>query len=152
MEVFFWIGFAIAVGFWAESRGRNGVGWGLLACLISPLISGAILLYLPDMKEQEAKIENEIAQQKQAEAEKEIIRMTVRSGEFVTRIEKNFSLFTNSLLTAAEFAERKAGIISELGSKKIAESPEDFLAALIPLLDKKVLTNEDAQKIKLAIL
>jgi hypothetical protein len=38
-----WIALSIAVGVWANSRGRSGVGWFFLAALISPLL-GAIFL------------------------------------------------------------------------------------------------------------
>lgn len=48
MEVIFlWVGFAIIVGVGANTRGRNGPGWGVLALLISPLIAGLLLLALP---------------------------------------------------------------------------------------------------------
>jgi hypothetical protein len=43
----FWIGFAVVVGVAANSRGRNGVGWGLLAAVISPLLAGLLLLAMP---------------------------------------------------------------------------------------------------------
>jgi hypothetical protein len=45
--ILFWIGFAIVVGVGANTRGRNGPGWGLLAVLISPLLAGLLLLALP---------------------------------------------------------------------------------------------------------
>jgi hypothetical protein len=38
-----WLVLSIAVGIWADTRGRNGVGWFFLAALISPLL-GAIFL------------------------------------------------------------------------------------------------------------
>jgi hypothetical protein len=45
--LFFWIGFAVIVGVAANSRGRNGIYWGLLAMLISPLLAGPLLFALP---------------------------------------------------------------------------------------------------------
>jgi len=42
--IFFWLMFALVVGMIASSRGRSGFGWFLLACLISPLLAGIILL------------------------------------------------------------------------------------------------------------
>ena len=45
MEIaIFWCLFAIAVGVAANARGRDGVGWFLLALIISPLV--ALLLVL----------------------------------------------------------------------------------------------------------
>lgn len=45
--LFFWIVFAIIVGVAANTRGRDGVGWFVLAVLISPLLAGLLLLALP---------------------------------------------------------------------------------------------------------
>ena len=42
--IFFWLLFALVVGMIASSRGRSGFGWCILACLISPLLAGIILL------------------------------------------------------------------------------------------------------------
>jgi hypothetical protein len=42
-----WIVVAIIVGVVASSRGRSGVGWFVLAFVISPFIAGLLLLVLP---------------------------------------------------------------------------------------------------------
>ena len=48
MEIFlFWIGFAVIVGVAANTRGRSGFGWFLLAVGISPLLAGLLLIVLP---------------------------------------------------------------------------------------------------------
>lgn len=39
---------------WAESKGRNAVGWAIAAALISPLIVGIILLFVPKTLEKQA--------------------------------------------------------------------------------------------------
>jgi uncharacterized membrane protein YhdT len=36
--IVFWVIFAIVVAVAANSRGRDSVGWFILACLISPLL------------------------------------------------------------------------------------------------------------------
>jgi hypothetical protein len=43
----FWIGFAVIVGVAANTRGRAGLGWLLLAVVISPLLAGLLLIALP---------------------------------------------------------------------------------------------------------
>jgi uncharacterized membrane-anchored protein len=48
--LFFWIAFAVIVGVAANTRGRDGAGWGFLAILISPLLAGLLLLALPDFR------------------------------------------------------------------------------------------------------
>ena len=42
-----WFGLAIIVGVAANTRGRSGFGWFVFAILLSPLISGLLLLALP---------------------------------------------------------------------------------------------------------
>jgi hypothetical protein len=49
--VLLWVGLAIVVGVAANTRGRSGFGWFLLAVLISPLISGLLVLALPRVQE-----------------------------------------------------------------------------------------------------
>ena len=44
---FSWLALAIIVGVAANTRGRSGVGWFLLAAVISPLIAGLLVLALP---------------------------------------------------------------------------------------------------------
>jgi hypothetical protein len=48
--IFFWIGFAVIVGVAANTRGRAGFGWFLLAILLSPLIAGLLVLALPRLE------------------------------------------------------------------------------------------------------
>ena len=53
--VFFWLAFAIIVGAAANTRGRDGVGWFVLAVLISPVLAGLLLLALPRFDRSRAK-------------------------------------------------------------------------------------------------
>jgi len=50
MVFLFWLAFAIAVGIAASSRGRSGLGWFILAVLISPLLAGIFLAVSPNLK------------------------------------------------------------------------------------------------------
>ena len=45
--VLVYLGLAVVVGVAANTRGRFGLGWFMLALLISPLISGLLVLALP---------------------------------------------------------------------------------------------------------
>jgi hypothetical protein len=45
--ILIWVGLSIAVGFLAQSKGRSGAGWFVLAILISPLLAGLLALLLP---------------------------------------------------------------------------------------------------------
>lgn len=47
---FFWIAFAMIVAVAANTRGRIGIGWFILALVISPLIAGLLVIALPDRR------------------------------------------------------------------------------------------------------
>jgi hypothetical protein len=42
-----WLAFTIIVAVVANTRGRDAIGWFLLAAVVSPLIAGLLLLALP---------------------------------------------------------------------------------------------------------
>jgi hypothetical protein len=48
--IFGWLMFTIIVAVAANTRGRNALGWGILAVLFSPLIAGLLLLALPNLR------------------------------------------------------------------------------------------------------
>lgn len=64
MEILiFLVIFSILVGYWANSWGRNGWIWGLIALIISPLITAVILLIAGktvEKKAEEARMFNDI--------------------------------------------------------------------------------------------
>jgi hypothetical protein len=45
-----WVIFAVGVAIVANSRGRNPVGWFLLACVISPLLAVILLVVMPSQE------------------------------------------------------------------------------------------------------
>lgn len=52
MELFsIWLVLSIAIGFWANKKGRNWFGWMVLSLLVSPLIAGVFLAIVSDNTE-----------------------------------------------------------------------------------------------------
>lgn len=49
MEIIFWIGFCALVAYFADKKGRNAVGWGALALVISPIFAGIALAIAKDL-------------------------------------------------------------------------------------------------------
>ena len=47
---FFWFAFAVVVGVAANARGRDGVGWFILALIISPLIAVLLVLVMQNRR------------------------------------------------------------------------------------------------------
>jgi hypothetical protein len=159
---FGWIFLSIGVGVWASSLNKNGFGWGGLSLLVSPLIAGIILLIVSsqdNISEGEKAKQNKIDadykakrdQQKAIERAAIAEQATIKTADFVSKIEKNFSLFENNLLDQSEYDEEKRAAISQLHSKRPREPVEDFFAALIPLIKKNALNQDDTRTIKEAV-
>lgn len=49
MEFLFYLVLVAAVGYYAKSKGRSPLGWGLIAIFISPLIASIILFFLKNL-------------------------------------------------------------------------------------------------------
>jgi hypothetical protein len=60
--VFIYFALAVIVGVAANTRGRSGIGWFLLAILISPLISGLLVLALPRIERSSPSVPVELQQ------------------------------------------------------------------------------------------
>lgn len=60
--LFFFIFLALICGLWANKLGRNGVTWGVVALIISPLLAALLLLVLgkPSEKSSPGVVENEV--------------------------------------------------------------------------------------------
>lgn len=44
MVVVFLVAFSVGIGKWASAWGRNGWTWGIIALVVSPLLTGIVLL------------------------------------------------------------------------------------------------------------
>lgn len=103
-----------------------------------------------DLKQQ---LDNEDATAREAIEQQERLRATtISSQEFVGQVEKYFKLFQNSLLSETEFDAKKKEIITVLTAKKLSEAPEDFLTGMIPLIQKKALTEQEIAQVKAVVL
>ena len=54
LTIIFFAAFVYGIYKWAESKGRNPVGWAIAAVIVSPLIVGIILLFVPKTLEKQA--------------------------------------------------------------------------------------------------
>lgn len=54
MEVLFWIALCFGVGYFAKSKGRSALGWGIASVFFSPLLCGIIVALLKDKKQIES--------------------------------------------------------------------------------------------------
>ena len=54
LTVIIWAAFVYGIYKWSESKGRNATVWAVAAAIISPLIVGIILLFVPKTIEKQA--------------------------------------------------------------------------------------------------
>jgi len=54
LTVVIWGAFVYGIYKWAESKGRNATAWAIAGALISPLIVGIVLLFVPKTIEKQA--------------------------------------------------------------------------------------------------
>lgn len=67
--VIVWLALAICLGFLADSRGRSGIGWGLCAFILSPLLLLIVLLCMADLKKQQLESDLVVARNRQTSAQ-----------------------------------------------------------------------------------
>lgn len=153
-------------------NGEVGKGVGMIAAYIFCLAASALVLPIliavvlwvwgmidadKRAKEFNEELKNrlykeELSEKEAAEQQERIRSTMVGSKEFVAQVEKCFKLFQNGLLSETEFEAKKKEAIVSLAVKTLCEEPEDFLTAIIPLLQKKALTDREIDQIKAAVL
>ena len=84
---------------------------------------------------------------KQSDAE-EKARKTISASEFIAQLEKISKLHGANLLNQEEYNSRKKDLILSLVDRKPKEDAEDFLAALIPSIERKYLSESEIAQIK----
>jgi len=62
LTIIFWAAFVYGIYKWAESKGRNATAWAIFAALISPLIVGIVLLFVPKTIEKQAEEAKQLKQ------------------------------------------------------------------------------------------
>jgi len=157
-----WLVFSIVIGSLGGNRGRSGLGWGVLAAMISPLLAGIILFIIPNLAveaekkkaEQSAywkeveKQDREVEKQEREEAKQKLEDSKISGPDYLLSFEKLHQLDEKGILTELEYSGRKMKLIDELRHQILTDTPENFLGTLLPLLDNNILTKEEMTKIK----
>ena len=142
-----YIVFVVVSGIFANQRGRNPILWGLIATVISPIGAGIILALLPDIAKLEEQSARELAEQKnrieQENKEREIKETSITGGEILKKITKLVELKESGIFSEKEFTAAKASFLAEVSTKCVAETREDFLSKLIPLVQAESITQEE---------
>jgi hypothetical protein len=101
------------------------------------------------LKEEQAHMR--AVEEKRKEQQKATDALKIKSSDLTSAFNKLQQLHAGNILTEAEFTERKSKFIIGMKDKIIDESPEDFLSAMIPLMEDNVMTKEELSKIKAVI-
>lgn len=142
--VFGWLILCCLVGALASSRGRSFIGWSALAFVISPFISGIIVLCIANVAEQD-KAEAERRRQYTQKANRDA---QVMGADMVISFDKLRQLKDKNIVSEIEFGARKQKILHDLKSRMLSESPEAFLGAFIPLIENGTLRQDEVDQIK----
>ena len=73
---------------------------------------------------------------------------TISASEFIEQLEKISELYGAGLLNQEEYNSKKEDLIRSLVDRKLKENAEDFLAALIPSIERKYLSESEIAQIK----
>lgn len=121
--VVIWAALSIGVGFLADDRGQNGIGFALFSLFLSPLLALIVLLVMPNRKLEQRREED---RRRQHERELESIRAIANSaaaqpeakqaeGTVVSvadELEKLAALRDKGILTEVEFIKMKMELLA----------------------------------------
>lgn len=154
-----WFILAVTVGVLAHTRGRNIIGWSLVALLVSPLLAGIILMALPNPKEEQARREAqadedalEFRRARESQAVAAPKKPSLDGAEMVLSFVQLRQLLEKGILNDDEYAGQKAEVLKRLKSAKLKDTPENVLALMSPLAENGTITGTDLQTIKTIVL
>ena len=109
----------LLVGWFANKKfNRNFFIWSLIAFFFSPLLS-VILLFILDF-------------------------IYTNPEKFSRQMLDLYKLYENNIISQEEFENKKINLINSIKTNQ----KEEFLVKILPLVENKILTNEDIEKIK----
>ena len=117
-----WAALSIGVGFLADNRGQNGIGFALFSLFLSPLLALIVLLVMPNLKLEQKREED---RRRQHERELESIRAIANSAtaqpeakqeapavSIADELEKLAALRDKGVLTEVEFIKMKLDLLA----------------------------------------
>ena len=128
----------------------GGVGW----LLFVPYLIWAFIDGLRAGNEYNARLANAAAQKQQAQeqAQRNASLSKVAAVDLVVGMKKLHQLHEAQIINADEFTKKKGMLIAEVQTRGIRETAEDFLTALIPLLQQGIMTQNELTKIKQSVM
>ncbi len=137
MGILLWLSFSIGVGVIAQSRGRSFWGWFFLSIVISPLLGVIIVLVAEDLNRSIDKPEE---------------KLSYNSSLVVELLVSSHNLYCRNLFSEEEYVSSKKRVFEQVYSGKLSENVEVFLIKLFPLIEKKILSEDEFYEIKTTLL
>lgn len=122
MGFLIFIGFCVAVGMFAQKKGRSALGWGLASLLISPLLAGIILALVKDLSQEEAVNKVEMEQQ---DVKERIAVNEVQINQRFQHVEKEISSIKQEVGMLDSGSQAKTQMLEE-GMKKCPHCGENI--------------------------
>lgn len=146
------------------SRGLIIIGISVVFGIVLTLIGGfAWILVLPywiwamldgsrAAQEYNDRLTKSEEQQAQEETKSAEIAAKASGSDLVAGMKKLHQLREAQIITEEEFRQKKAALVADVQIRGIRETPEDFLTALIPLLQQGIMTQAELAKLKVAVM
>jgi hypothetical protein len=132
-----WVVLSICVGILAVNwKGRNPIGWSILALAVTPLLAGIALMVVANISGEKAK----------AEAEG-----VFNLEKFDADLRGLKNLLDKNIYTQQEFDNRRREIIENLHDVSLDESVEIILLKLSKLSEDGVLSTAELMEIKVIL-
>lgn len=127
MGFLIFIGFCVAVGMFAQKKGRSALGWGLASLLISPLLAGIILALVKDLSQEEAVNKVEMEQQ---DVKERIAVNEVQINQRFQHVEKEISSIKQEVGMLDSGSQAKTQMLEE-GMKKCPHCGESIKSSAV---------------------
>lgn len=127
MGFLIFIGFCVAVGMFAQKKGRSALEWGLASLLISPLLTGIILALVKDLSQEEAVNKVEMEQQ---DVKERIAVNEVQMNQRFQHVEKEISSIKQEVGMLDSGSQAKTQMLDE-GIRKCPHCGESIKSSAV---------------------
>lgn len=127
MEFLIFLGFCVAVGMFAQRKGRSGLAWGLASVFISPLLAGIILALVKDLSQDEAV--NKVGMEQQDIKERMAVN-EVQMNQRFQHVEKEISSIKQEVGMLDSGSQAKTQMLEE-GIKKCPHCGESIKSSAV---------------------
>lgn len=154
--VFAWIIISVAVAIYANRLNRSGFGWFFLSLIISPLLTGILLLASGPLPKGENESVDSLANEEarsnhvwDGTGGPKLLKNDQQAPEkYLTTVKAAHDLLTRNMITQEEFSEARSEALLTLEASSFCHEPMTVLSMLLPLIDCGAIEPYDVTRIK----